>query len=74
MTLKASRPRGHGAWRIFGAPLMVAVLSTVGLVSALLGDDLWDVISWLALTVPVVLIVWYWAASRWRHAQAAKQG
>lgn len=46
--------------QVFAAPLAIAILSAVGLVSALLGDDIWDALSWLALTVPVVVILWYW--------------
>ncbi|MET0497303.1 MAG: hypothetical protein ABW106_03410 [Steroidobacteraceae bacterium] len=43
---------------VFGAPLLIAVASIVGLVSALLGDGYLNSISWAALTVPVVVIVW----------------
>lgn len=46
--------------QVFGAPLAIALLSAIGLVSALLGDDVWDVLSWLTLTVPVVVVLWYW--------------
>jgi hypothetical protein len=46
--------------QVFAAPLAIAILSGIGLISALLGDDIWDVLSWLALTVPVVVILWYW--------------
>ena len=43
---------------VFAAPLLIGIASVVGLVSALLGDGLLDSISWAALTVPVVVIVW----------------
>jgi len=43
---------------VFGAPLLIAIASIVGLISALLGDGYLDSISWAALTVPVVVIVW----------------
>jgi hypothetical protein len=46
--------------QVFAAPMAIAILSGVGLVSALLGDDIWDVLSWLALTVPIVVILWRW--------------
>lgn len=45
---------------VFGVPLAIAFLSAIGLVSALLGDDVWDVLSWLTLAVPIVIILWYW--------------
>ena len=40
--------------------MAIAVLSTVGLISALVGDDIWDVLSWLTLAIPVAVILWYW--------------
>lgn len=44
--------------RIFGWPLLLGVLSGVGLVLALLGDGAWDAASWLLLTTPIVAIGW----------------
>jgi hypothetical protein len=38
--------------------LVLALVSAIGLLSALLGDDLWDVLSWVALATPVAVIVW----------------
>ena len=46
--------------QVFAAPLAIAVLSTVGLISALVGDNLWDVLSWLTLAIPVAVILYYW--------------
>jgi hypothetical protein len=61
MAVNGSSRRARLSLRqVFAAPVAIAVLSGVGLVSALLGDDIWDVLSWLALTVPVVVILWYW--------------
>jgi hypothetical protein len=45
--------------RIFAVPAIVAVLSGIGLVSALIGDGWWDIASWLTLTLPVVLYLFY---------------
>ncbi len=36
-------------WRIFRIPLALAMLNGVGLIAALLGDELWDQLSWVAL-------------------------
>ena len=36
-------------WKIFRIPLLLAVVSAIGLVSALVADGLGDQISWLAL-------------------------
>ncbi|WAB93266.1 hypothetical protein OSS47_04590 [Pseudomonas citronellolis] len=44
-------------WRVFRWPLALAVLSLVGLISALVGDGPWDALSWFALGVPLVVIL-----------------
>ncbi|MCA6122464.1 hypothetical protein J6500_11260 [Bradyrhizobium sp. WSM 1704] len=47
--------------QIFAAPLVIAILSTVGLISALIGDGWWDAVSWGALGLPVLLyLVFVW--------------
>ena len=38
--------------------MLLALVSAIGLLSALLGDDLWDVLSWVALATPVAVVVW----------------
>jgi hypothetical protein len=52
--------RGATVRRIFRIPLLLGLLSAIGLVSALLGDDLWDALSWLGLGLPVAVILWHW--------------
>ena len=47
------------ARQIWGMPVMLGILSVIGLVSGLLGDGGWDVLSWVALSLPIVVIVWY---------------
>jgi len=49
---------------VFGAPLAIAAISIVGLVAALLGDGAYDVMSWIGLAVPLLVIGW---ALRWRR-------
>jgi hypothetical protein len=46
-------------WQIFAAPIVIGVLSTVGLVAALVGDGWWDGISWATLALPVLLYFFY---------------
>jgi hypothetical protein len=41
--------------QIFAGPILVGVLSTLGLVSALVGDGFWDGVSWVTLLVPILL-------------------
>ncbi|MHA6495060.1 hypothetical protein ACX0MV_17700 [Pseudomonas borbori] len=47
-------------WRrsTFALPLLIGLLSAVGLISALLGDGPWDAIAWAGLTLPAVLGCW----------------
>lgn len=45
---------------MFGIPIALGVLSGIGLISALLGDDIWNVLSWAALGVPCAVVIWYW--------------
>ncbi|MEH6368253.1 MULTISPECIES: hypothetical protein [Pseudomonas] len=47
-------------WRqsTFALPLIIGLLSAVGLISALLGDGLWDTVAWVGLGIPAVLGCW----------------
>jgi hypothetical protein len=44
--------------KLWGIPLLLGVLTIVGLVSALLGDGIWDTVSAFALGAPVVAGAW----------------
>ena len=41
--------------RVFAIPAVLALLTAIGLISALLGDGFWDATAWLGLGVPTVL-------------------
>jgi hypothetical protein len=45
--------------QIFAAPIVVGVLSIAGLLAALIGDEWWDVVSWLTLTLPILLYLFF---------------
>ena len=45
--------------RLWGAPMLLGVLTAIGLVAALLGDGLLDYVSAVALGIPVALGVWH---------------
>jgi hypothetical protein len=45
--------------KLWGMPILLGLLTTVGLVSALLGDGIWDIVSAFALGIPVLLGLWY---------------
>ncbi|MFT3801559.1 MAG: hypothetical protein QM766_10105 [Burkholderiaceae bacterium] len=50
----------QSVWQVFRIPLLLGVLTIVGLVSALVGDDGWDLLSWLALLTPIAAAAWGW--------------
>lgn len=53
----------RSAFQVFAIPIALGVLSAVGLVAALLGDNVWDAVSWLALGIPCVVMAWFWFAA-----------
>ena len=57
------RKRG-GLAKVWGAPIALAVLGAAGLVAALLGDGVLDALSWLLLSVPLAVVIWYVAKRR----------
>lgn len=44
---------------MWGAPMLMGVLTGVGLISALLGDGVLDYLSAVALGIPVAACAWY---------------
>jgi len=51
----ALRPRRQTNGQIFAIPAVLGVLSIIGLVSALVGDGVWDGVSWVTLAIPILL-------------------
>jgi uncharacterized membrane protein len=45
--------------RIFGWPAIIALTVAFGLISALLGDGVWDTASWVALALPLVVVAFF---------------
>ena len=41
--------------KLWGMPILLGLLTTIGLLSALLGDGIWDLLSACALGVPVLV-------------------
>jgi hypothetical protein len=41
---------------VFRTPLLLGALTTIGLISALVADGIWDAVSWVGLGAPVVLV------------------
>lgn len=46
--------------RMWGWPIVLALVTAVGLVAALVGDGVLDAVSWLGLGLPVAMSAWYW--------------
>lgn len=46
--------------KLWGMPILLGLLSGIGLISALLEDGPWDWLSWLALGIPTALMLWFW--------------
>jgi hypothetical protein len=51
--------RGRLFARVYGAPIALAFVGLGGLLSALFGDGIWDVLSWVALTLPLAAAAWF---------------
>ena len=51
--------RRHALLSLWAAPLVLVALTVFGLASALLGDDLWDQLSWATLAVPLIVCLWF---------------
>lgn len=57
---RKSRASGNW-WTVYRGPLMIGVLSTAGLLGALLYEGPGRYFSWLALSAPVALTAWFYA-------------
>jgi hypothetical protein len=44
--------------KVYGPAIAISVITIYGLLSALLGDGIWDELSWVALTIPLAVIIW----------------
>ena len=49
------KPRQSNFWKVFAKPTIIALFSAAGLFAALLGDGVWDSLSWLGLGIPAFL-------------------
>ncbi|AZE69734.1 hypothetical protein [Pseudomonas synxantha] len=49
------KPRQSNFWKVFGLPMGIGLLSAAGLFAALLGDGVWDSLSWVGLGIPAAI-------------------
>lgn len=54
-----TRSRAKSNGELFFWPLVIGLTSTAGLISALLGDGIWDAVSWGLLAIPVATSAFY---------------
>lgn len=55
------RPVRQTTAQIFTIPAILALLGGAGLIFALVGDGIWDGLSWLALSVSIVIFaICFW--------------
>jgi hypothetical protein len=58
MSAQSKRPRG---WiRVFGAPIVIAVLTLAGLLAALLFGETGRYLSWISVASPIIICAWAW--------------
>ena len=59
---------------VFGMPIIVAIVSVFGLVSALLGTGIWDALSWITLAVPTLVIIYFvWIKEKIRNHKQKRE-
>ena len=46
-------------WKVWGTPVIIGILSAIGLFSALTGDGFYNLVSWLTLGFPVAVTIWF---------------
>ena len=47
-------------WQVFKWPLMMAVANVIGIVAALIGNGVYDALSWIVLGGTLVLMILAW--------------
>lgn len=50
---------GNGRIRVWTAPIILGAVIALGLTTALVSDDIGDVLAWIALAAPIVAVLWY---------------
>jgi hypothetical protein len=46
-------------WKVWLIPVLIGIVSAVGLISALTDDGIYDMLSWVLLGIPVVVMFWF---------------
>lgn len=67
-TPQNQRGERRGLTAIFAIPGAIAAISLFGLISALTGDGVRDILSWIGLWIPALVALWAW----WRREKEVK--
>jgi len=67
--MTAERKPVNATRDIFLMPFLIGIISTAGLASALLGDGVWDTVSWITLGLPVAVAAFF--ILKWQQGQVA---
>lgn len=46
-------------WALWGWPIVLGVLSAIGLFCGLWGDGAWDWVGWIGVGVPTLVGIWF---------------
>jgi energy-converting hydrogenase Eha subunit A len=61
---RARAARRQSLWAVFAWPLVIAALGLTGLIVALIGDGLHDVLAWIGLAAAILPLPWARATRR----------
>ena len=62
--MNMSKRKAKTLTQTFTIPALLGGLSAAGLISGLVGDGVWDAVSWIGLGVPIAIIVRYVCAPK----------
>ena len=55
--------------KVWGMPVLLSIVTIIGLISAIIGLGVWHWISWITLSAPIVVMWWFGRRFfRWRGA------
>jgi hypothetical protein len=46
-------------FKVWGIPILLSLITLVGLISAIMGVGIWHYFSWVALSIPVYIMIKY---------------
>ncbi|ATP55841.1 hypothetical protein CPT03_04850 [Pedobacter ginsengisoli] len=53
------KERNNVFLKVWGMPILLSVVTIIGLISAIMGLGVWHFISWMALSIPVYIMIRY---------------